>query len=105
MRTVLVSIAVVLVVAAAWEYLFLDSKEIPVLSGISLRDMTAQPKVKIKPQNVTLKTLDDKDISADFYPVSEAKGAVIYVHMMPATKESWKDLAADLVLNGYAGVA
>src|SRR3989344_638704 len=104
MRTLLISIAVVLVVAAAWEYLFLDSKEISIFSETLLREMTTQPMAKVKPQNVTLKTLDDKDISADFYPVAGAKGAVIYVHMMPATKESWKELATEFASKGYAGL-
>ena len=44
-------------------------------------------------------------LSADYYPVDFPRAAVAYFHMMPATKESWRDIAEYLAERGIAGVA
>ncbi len=55
--------------------------------------------------NVTLKTTDGETIAGLYYAVPNARGGVVFVHMMPATKESWDVLAARLQQLGYAGLA
>lgn len=52
-----------------------------------------------------LTTKDNKRISADHYPADNPRGWVVYLHMMPATKESWRPLAEFLAKNGYEGLA
>lgn len=54
---------------------------------------------------VLLKTLDGQEIAATFYEAAEPKGAAVFTHMMPATKNSWADLAALFASRGYAGLA
>jgi len=49
------------------------------------------------PQRVNLKTSDNINIAGDYYPTKEKNApAIILLHMMPATKESWKDFAEKL---------
>ncbi len=45
--------------------------------------------------HITLTTEDNVRISADYYPASGSQGALL-LHMMPATKESWRGFAAKL---------
>ncbi|MDP2648083.1 MAG: alpha/beta fold hydrolase [Candidatus Yanofskybacteria bacterium] len=52
-----------------------------------------------------LTTKDNKRIAADYYPAENPRGWVVYLHMMPATKESWRSLASYLAKNGYEGIA
>ncbi|OGY96813.1 MAG: hypothetical protein A2128_02890 [Candidatus Liptonbacteria bacterium GWC1_60_9] len=52
-----------------------------------------------------LTTKDNKRIAADYYPAENPRGWVVYLHMMPATKESWRSLAGFLAKNGYEGIA
>lgn len=52
-----------------------------------------------------LTTKDNKRIAADYYQAEDPRGWVVYLHMMPATKESWRPLASYLAKNGYAGIA
>ena len=52
-----------------------------------------------------LTTKDNKRIAADYYPAEDPRGWVVYLHMMPATKESWRSLASYLAKNGYEGIA
>jgi len=56
---------------------------------------------------LSLKASDGKKIAADIYgeSISEVKGYVVYTHMMPATKESWKDLSEEFEKLGYVGIA
>ena len=56
-------------------------------------------------ENVRLTTKDGKSIAALYYGVPAPKGWMVYSHMMPATKESWKELAEYLQAAGYAGLA
>lgn len=61
--------------------------------------------MEIIPTAVTIKTLDGEDVAATLYAAPEVKSAVVFAHMMPATKESWKDLAMLFVENGITGLA
>lgn len=45
---------------------------------------------------VRLKTSDGIEISGDFWPAQANAPAGILLHMMPATKDSWKDFARKL---------
>jgi len=56
-------------------------------------------------KTLRLKTFDDIDLAADYYPADKPAVAAVYVHMMPATKESWRGLAEYLAQNGVAGIA
>ncbi|MCK6462981.1 MAG: alpha/beta hydrolase [Candidatus Pacebacteria bacterium] len=51
---------------------------------------------------IKLKTRDGFEIAADFYSlVNTDAPAVILTHMMPATKDSWKDFARKLNMSGF----
>lgn len=52
-----------------------------------------------------LSTKDNKRIAADYYPAENPRGWIVYLHMMPATKESWRSLAGFLAAKGYEGIA
>lgn len=56
-------------------------------------------------EKINLTTADGQKISANFYAVPGARGWLIFVHMMPAAKESWDSFARDMQKNGYAGIA
>ncbi len=61
-------------------------------------------------KKVILVTSDDTKImgeylKADKTKFDEPKGWVVFLHMMPATKESWLDLAKDLQEIGYDSLA
>lgn len=48
-----------------------------------------------------IKTKDGKKIAYNLFEISESKGAVLLIHMMPAVKESWNEFAAELLDAGY----
>lgn len=52
-----------------------------------------------------LKTLDGVRIAYNLYQVESSNGWLILVHMMPATKESWRDFANELQKHGYESLA
>ena len=55
---------------------------------------------------ITLITKDNIKIVGDFYSAdSDNAPAVILLHMMPATKESWRDFASILVERGFQVLA
>ena len=56
-------------------------------------------------EKTDLVSQDGKNLSAFYYPASNSRGWVIFTHMMPATKESWDDLAEILQDAGYNGLA
>ena len=56
-------------------------------------------------EKISLTTKDNKSISGNFFPAENARGWVIYLHMMPSAKESWNRLAERLASDGYAGLA
>ena len=57
-------------------------------------------------KSIELKTEDGVKIAADFYPAKEKSApAVVLLHMMPSTKESWKNFAKKLNKNGFQCLA
>lgn len=54
---------------------------------------------------ISLTTKDGVKIAADLYSVDNVVGWLVLVHMMPVTKESYKDLATRLQRLGYESVA
>ena len=61
-------------------------------------------------ESLYLTTSDTVKIAANYFPVDRKKypnpnGWVVFLHMMPATKESWNPLADRLCQAGYAGIA
>lgn len=52
-----------------------------------------------------LKTTDNVQIAYSLYPVEGPRGWLILAHMMPATKESWRDFANELQKHGYESLA
>jgi pimeloyl-ACP methyl ester carboxylesterase len=52
-----------------------------------------------------LNAADGVKIAYDFFDVSSPKGWLILTHMMPATKNSWRDFAEEMRGFGYASVA
>lgn len=55
---------------------------------------------------IKLKTSDEKEIVGDFYPVKEKTApAVVLLHMMPSTKESWREFAKKLNMAGFQALA
>lgn len=57
-------------------------------------------------EKINLKTSDNVEIIGDYYPVENKEApAVILLHMMPATKESWEDFAKKLNLAGFQCLA
>lgn len=65
---------------------------------------------KFEKTSLTLKTLDSQELAATLYSprpgdAASLKGGVLFLHMMPATKESWDELAVYLAESGYLGLA
>ncbi len=56
-------------------------------------------------EKVWIKTKDGKEISGLYFRADKPKGWVLYLHMMPATKESWMTLAGKMASKGYSGIA
>jgi len=56
-------------------------------------------------KKVNLLTSDDVEITANYIPIENNERAVVLLHMMPATKESWDDLVEQLNNNGYTTLA
>ena len=57
-------------------------------------------------EKIQLTTQDDITIVGDFYPSGdETSPAVILLHMMPATRDSWRDFAPLLVEKGFQVLA
>ena len=56
-------------------------------------------------RKIFLTTKDRVKIAANLYPAESPKGWIVFSHMMPATKESWIDLAERLQSGGYDSVA
>lgn len=59
----------------------------------------------ITPAAITIKTLDGIDIAGKFYDIPDPKGGAVFLHMMPATKDSWDDLALRFAKEGYLALA
>lgn len=56
-------------------------------------------------KSVKLKTSDGIEISGDFWPAGANAPAGILLHMMPSTKDSWKDFAKKLNNEGFQCLA
>lgn len=56
-------------------------------------------------QKITLTTKDGVKIVANLYPVEKPIGWLVLAHMMPATKESWDELAKNFQNIGYESLA
>jgi alpha-beta hydrolase superfamily lysophospholipase len=56
-------------------------------------------------RHMFLKTSDNVRIAADFYGVTAPEGYLILVHMMPATKISWRAFAEKGIERGFASLA
>lgn len=56
-------------------------------------------------EKVEIQTEDGVKIIGNYYPVKESKFSGILLHMMPATKESFYDLAKQLQKAGYSSLA
>ncbi|MFA6520804.1 MAG: alpha/beta fold hydrolase [Candidatus Gracilibacteria bacterium] len=59
----------------------------------------------MKPEKFTLHTTDSVNIAASFYNPQNATRAVLLLHMMPATKESFEPLARAIAAAGIASLA
>ncbi len=60
-------------------------------------------------EKVFITTSDNVNIAADYFSVDKNKyqnplGWAVFCHMMPATKESWADLAVKFREEGYEGI-
>lgn len=60
---------------------------------------------KMKPRDVILKAADGRRIAGLFGSVEAPHGWVLFLHMMPATKESWAGLAERFEKEGWAILA
>lgn len=56
-------------------------------------------------EKVILKTKDGLDIIGDYYNLSNSKRGVLLLHMMPADRKSWWDLAIKLEDTGFKVLA
>jgi pimeloyl-ACP methyl ester carboxylesterase len=64
-----------------------------------------RPMELLNPEHATLKTIDGETIAGLYEAVPNARGGIVFLHMMPATKESWSELSGALARLGYAGLA
>ncbi|MBI5147640.1 MAG: alpha/beta fold hydrolase [Parcubacteria group bacterium] len=58
----------------------------------------------MKSEEVMFKTEDGVEVAGDYYPASGKRAAVL-LHMMPATKESWRDFFSKLNEKGFSALA
>jgi alpha-beta hydrolase superfamily lysophospholipase len=56
-------------------------------------------------EKIFLTTKDNVKIAADLYGEENPLGWLVLVHMRPATKESWTDLAEEFIKYGYESIA
>lgn len=56
-------------------------------------------------ESIKIKTTDGIGLAANYFKGKNSKGAIVYAHMMPATKESWTGLAEYLLADGFDGIA
>ncbi len=52
-----------------------------------------------------LTTKDNVEIACDWYPAENPAGYLVLLHMMPATKESWKEFAEMAAGKGLSSIA
>lgn len=56
-------------------------------------------------EKVNILAVDGRKIAGNFYSVAKPRGWLLLIHMMPATKESWRGFAGKLQEYGYASLA
>ncbi len=66
---------------------------------------TNKPSITMIKEKLSLLTDDGVKISGIYHKVEGSKIAIILLHMMPATKESWNDFSELLNKNGYSTLA
>lgn len=54
---------------------------------------------------VTFPTADGVELVGTYRATPEPRGAALFLHMMPATRASWDDFAADLLARGWSSLA
>lgn len=59
----------------------------------------------IMSDKINLTTSDNVKIAADFYKAEQPEGWLILIHMMPSTKESWREFAEAVQKQGYESLA
>ncbi len=52
-----------------------------------------------------LQAKDGTKIAYDLYPAENPAGYLVLLHMMPATKESWRELAESAAREGFSSIA
>lgn len=80
------------------------------IGGLFFREEASALKFFMNGQNVqkvTFATEDGVEIAGNFYPQQGKilRGSVLFLHMMPATKESWHGLAKELQKRDVASLA
>lgn len=102
---IIIFVALVTVVGLSGVSYLIPRTSSPAAQPSSASNELQQQTQQLSMQAVSLETKDHVKIAADLYLVSNPKGWIIYSHMMPATKESWGDLADSLAQAGYEGIA
>jgi len=68
-------------------------------------ERVAEKKAMTNVQKVSLTASDGVVLAADWYPAVAPQKYFVLVHMMPATKESWQELAKRAQAKGYGVLA
>jgi len=64
-----------------------------------------KPSTSMEMRKINFATTDGVTIHADFYSTDSPGGpAALLLHMMPATKESWREFAMSLIDRGFSNV-
>ncbi len=102
---IIVIIIALITIAGLSDLFFLSSSRQNSIT--SERDNTAKNSSPIDMGKINLTTADGIKIAANYFPAKtdSPKGWIIFSHMMPATKESWNDLADFFARQGYEGIA
>lgn len=70
------------------------------------QNATASPSLSDKMEKINLLTTDKVKIAANLFSIKDQpKGWIVFSHMMPATKDSWNDLAVFFQQQGYESIA
>ena len=99
MRILFILVFIVLIVLAT---LFIQGKETNAPSGA--QDDTTTTNLPTL-RKISFTTPDNVIIVGNFYPLKQFDEAILLLHMMPATKESWDSLAKKLQENGIVSLA
>ena len=72
---------------------------------VSSPTVEEEPDLSNMPENLFLKTQDGKNLAAAYFKIVNPSAWVVYLHMMPSTKESFTNLATKFLGWGFSGVA